>query len=94
MSTNTSSGADNTDTSDVNIAYVGGWGRSGSTLLTRMLAEVPGFTAVGELRDVFLRGIIQDRVCGCGTAVGTSCPSLISKNYDSAQISRGMSRPC
>lgn len=51
----------------VRIAYVGGWGRSGSTLLTRMLAEVPNFIAVGEARDVFLRGIIEDRVCGCGS---------------------------
>lgn len=54
------------DSTDVDIVFVGGWGRSGSTLLTRMLAEVPGFVAVGEVRDVFLRGIIEDRVCGCG----------------------------
>ena len=55
------------DNTDVEIAYVGGWGRSGSTLLTRMLAEVDDFVGVGELRDVFLRGIVQDRVCGCGS---------------------------
>ena len=52
--------------SDVDIVFVGGWGRSGSTLLTRMLAELPGFVAAGEVRDVFLRGIIENRVCGCG----------------------------
>lgn len=51
---------------DVDVVFVGGWGRSGSTLLTRMLAELPGVVAVGEARDVFLRGIIEDRVCGCG----------------------------
>lgn len=55
-----------TDSTDVDIVFVGGWGRSGSTLLTRMLAEVDDFVAVGEVRDVFLRGIIEDRVCGCG----------------------------
>jgi len=60
---NTESAA-NTD--DVDIVFVGGWGRSGSTLLTRMLAEVDNFVAIGEVRDVFLRGIIEDRVCGCG----------------------------
>jgi len=54
------------DITDVDIVFVGGWGRSGSTLLTRMLAEVPNFVAVGEVRDIFLRGIIEDRVCGCG----------------------------
>ena len=51
----------------VEIAFVGGWGRSGSTLLSRMLGEVPDFVAVGEVRDVFLRGIMEDRVCGCGS---------------------------
>ena len=55
-----------TDAKDIEIVFVGGWGRSGSTLLTRMLAEVSEFVAVGEVRDVFLRGIMEDRVCGCG----------------------------
>jgi hypothetical protein len=48
------------------ILYIGGWGRSGSTLLARMLAQVPGLITVGEVRDVWLRGCIEDRLCGCG----------------------------
>ncbi len=54
------------NTQDIKIAFIGGWGRSGSTLLARILGEIPDFIAVGEVRDVFLRGIIEDRVCGCG----------------------------
>ncbi len=65
------SNAQLTDTADVDIVFVGGWGRSGSTLLTRMLAEVNDFVAVGEVRDIFLRGIIEDRVCGCGERFST-----------------------
>jgi hypothetical protein len=57
----------------VPILYIGGWGRSGSTLLARMLGQVPGFVAVGELRDVWLRGCVENRLCGCG-APFLECP--------------------
>jgi len=50
----------------VDVLYVGGWGRSGSTLLDRLLGAVPGFIPVGELREVWLRGCIENRLCGCG----------------------------
>ncbi len=55
------------------ILYVGGWGRSGSTLLDRLLDQVPGLVAVGEMRDIFLRGPIENRLCGCGERFST-CP--------------------
>ena len=43
--------------SDVPVLYIGGWGRSGSTLLAHVLAEVPGFVSVGELRYVWQGGL-------------------------------------
>lgn len=50
----------------VRVTYIGGWGRSGSTLLARMLGELLPVCSVGELRDVWLRGPLEDRRCGCG----------------------------
>jgi len=57
----------NTDNGDVVVAYVGGWGRSGSTILARMLAEVgDNMCSGGEIRDIFWKGVEQNRECGCG----------------------------
>src|SRR5204862_6576366 len=52
--------------SDVPVLYIGGWGRSGSTLLAHVLAEVPGFVSVGELRYVWQAGPEANELCGCG----------------------------
>jgi hypothetical protein len=52
--------------SDVPVLYIGGWGRSGSTLLAHVLAEVPGFVSVGELRYVWQAGPGANELCGCG----------------------------
>jgi hypothetical protein len=48
------------------VLYVGGSGRSGSTLLSRLLGELPGFFAAGELRYLWREGLGEDRLCGCG----------------------------
>ena len=48
------------------VMYIGGTGRSGSTMLANVLGEVPGFVSVGELRFLWERGIVQNRLCGCG----------------------------
>ena len=55
------------------VGYIGGMGRSGSTLLERAIAEVPGFCALGEVRLLFHRGIVQNELCGCGQPFH-SCP--------------------
>jgi len=48
------------------ILYVGGWGRSGSTLIGNILNEIKEFIHVGELRHIWENGFIHDRSCGCG----------------------------
>lgn len=55
------------------VLYVAGSGRSGSTLLARILGEADGFFAAGELRYVWQRGLVEDRLCGCGARFG-DCP--------------------
>src|SRR3989442_14068903 len=48
------------------VLYIGGWGRSGSTLLDRMLGQVPGFFSLGEVREIWQSGLTENRPCGCG----------------------------
>lgn len=57
----------------INVVYVGGTGRSGSTLLANLLGEVPGYVSVGEVRFLWQRGMLDDRLCGCGVPF-TDCP--------------------
>ena len=52
----------------IKILYIGGYSRSGTTLLLRLLGELPGMVAVGELFDVWDRSYRQNQLCGCGTA--------------------------
>jgi hypothetical protein len=59
--------------SDVPVLYIGGWGRSGSTLLAHVLAEVPGFVSVGELRYIWQAGPEANELCGCGLTFD-ECP--------------------
>ena len=61
------------DAPRVKVAYIGGLGRSGSTLLDRMLGQLPGFFSAGEIRDLWQRGLVENRLCGCGTAF-RECP--------------------
>ena len=55
------------------VLYVGGFGRSGSTLLDRVLAQIGGCVAVGELVHLPQRGLLDDERCGCGLAF-SACP--------------------
>lgn len=50
----------------IKVLFIGGYGRSGSTLLDRVLGGVDGLFSVGELRHGFREGYIENRLCGCG----------------------------
>jgi hypothetical protein len=53
------------------VLLIGGAGRSGSTLLERMLDQVPGVISVGELTDIWDSGLVRDERCGCGQLFST-----------------------
>jgi hypothetical protein len=55
------------------IVYVAAYWRSGSTLLDLMLGQLDGFVSVGELRQVWQKGCVENRRCGCGRAFH-DCP--------------------
>jgi hypothetical protein len=57
----------------VRVIYIGGCGRSGSTLLDRMLGEFPRLCSVGELRFIWQRGLVENQRCGCGKSF-RECP--------------------
>jgi hypothetical protein len=48
------------------VIYIAGSGRSGSTLLERVLGGLPDAVNVGELIDLFHRTVPQSERCGCG----------------------------
>ena len=55
------------------VVYIAGSGRSGSTLVERVLGGIPGMTNVGELIDLARRTAPAGERCGCGLAFG-DCP--------------------
>ncbi len=50
----------------IKLLYIAGFGRSGSTLLERILSQVEGFVAVGEGRHLWDRGFGENQLCSCG----------------------------
>ncbi len=48
------------------VIFIGGLGRSGTTLLERMLGELPGTCALGEVVHLWRRDVRDDERCACG----------------------------
>jgi hypothetical protein len=50
----------------VRVLFLGGLGRSGTTLLERVLGCLPGVCPLGEVVHLWRRDLIDDERCGCG----------------------------
>jgi len=57
----------------VQVTYIAGLGRSGTTVLDQLLGAQPGFFSAGELINIWRNGVLLDYTCACGTPF-SSCP--------------------
>jgi hypothetical protein len=64
---------ENVEGGPVKILYIAGFGRSGSTLLDRLLGSASRLHSGGEIGGVWRQGVINDRLCSCGARF-SSCP--------------------
>ncbi len=48
------------------VIFIGGVGRTGSTLLERLVGQLPGTCSIGELVYMWDRGVAGGNRCGCG----------------------------
>ena len=55
------------------MLYIGGFGRSGSTLLAYLLGQLEGYVVAGELKYIWSRGVKESELCGCGVPFA-DCP--------------------
>lgn len=55
------------------VLFIGGLGRSGSTLIEKLLNEYDGAFAIGESVHLWERGVRDNELCGCGEAFN-ACP--------------------
>ncbi len=54
-----------TDTQPISVAFIGATGRSGSTLVSRVLGSLPGVCSVGELFWIWTHGVLENHLCSC-----------------------------
>jgi hypothetical protein len=57
----------------MDVLYIGGVGRSGSTLLAYLLGQLDGYVVAGELKFIWRKGVKENELCGCG-APFADCP--------------------
>jgi hypothetical protein len=55
------------------VLYIGGSGRSGSTLLECLLARLDNVVVLGEVQHLWQRGVRENQLCACGERFD-ACP--------------------
>jgi hypothetical protein len=50
----------------IKVVYILGEGRSGTTLLDRLLGQIEGFVSTGEVSLIWKWGFAENLLCGCG----------------------------
>ncbi|MCC3764966.1 sulfotransferase [Glycomyces sp. TRM65418] len=50
----------------VKVVFIGGLGRSGTTLLERLLGQLPGVVPLGEITHLWERDLVGNEMCACG----------------------------
>lgn len=55
------------------VLFLAGMGRSGTTLLERVLGETTTMAPLGEVLHLWVRGIVDNNLCGCGHPF-SACP--------------------
>jgi hypothetical protein len=55
------------------VLFIGGFGRSGSTLVERVIEATPQAVSLGEVVHLWKRGLLENELCGCGTPF-SECP--------------------
>ena len=53
----------------IKLIVICGWGRSGSTILGSVLGELPGFFFGGEMRNLWNRVLLDNKICGCNKPI-------------------------
>lgn len=56
----------------IKVLNISGWGRSGSTILGTVIGGVEGFFFGGEIRNLWNRVLIENRICGSGMPIKES----------------------
>lgn len=57
----------------LSVLYLVGASRTGSTIMSNLIGQLDGYFSVGEVWNLWRRGLLERRRCGCGEPV-PDCP--------------------